>query len=97
MDIQLPVMNGLDAAKAIRAGAAGAERRDTPIVAMTAHAFKGSRERCLEAGMDDYIGKPFRPAELIAAVERWTLGAAPVESAPEPPAGAANRSSGHAE
>ncbi len=70
MDVQMPAMNGYEATKAIRA----AEQRTgghIPIVALTAHAMKGDREICLEAGMDDYIGKPINRAELIAALERW--------------------------
>ena len=68
MDVQMPEMDGFEATKMIRA-----RERDTgehvPIVAMTAHAMKGDRERCLEVGMDGYISKPLNPAELFEAVE----------------------------
>ncbi|MGH9688161.1 MAG: response regulator [Candidatus Acidiferrales bacterium] len=71
MDLQMPVMDGFEAIRAIRAK----ERRDgghLPIVALTAHAMQGDRERCLEAGADDYVTKPIRTAELFAAMERAT-------------------------
>jgi PAS domain S-box-containing protein len=70
MDVQMPVMNGYDATEAIRAR----ERltgQHIPIVALTAHAMKGDREICLKAGMDDYLGKPIHPRELVAVLERW--------------------------
>ena len=68
MDVQMPEMSGLEATAAIRAReqATGAH---VPIVAMTAHAMTGDRERCLEAGMDAYVSKPLRPDELLAAIE----------------------------
>ena len=71
MDVQMPGMDGLEATRLIRRRENGI--RHTPIFAMTAHAMKGDRERCLEAGMDGYIAKPLRPEELYAALE----GAAP--------------------
>jgi signal transduction histidine kinase/CheY-like chemotaxis protein len=65
MDVQMPVMDGLTASRRIRSTP---RWRDIPIVAMTAHAMRGDRERCLEAGMDDYLAKPVAPALLVEAV-----------------------------
>lgn len=76
MDVQMPVLGGLDATKAIRAREArrswamSGRWEATPIIAMTAHVMQGDRERCLEAGMDDYVSKPIQPAELFAAIDR---------------------------
>jgi PAS domain S-box-containing protein len=69
MDCQMPVMDGYEAARRIRAmeGAKGS----VPVVAMTAHAMSGDREKCLEAGMDDYIAKPISRSALVKALERW--------------------------
>ena len=69
MDIQMPEMNGWEATRAIRER----ERESgghIPIVAMTAHAMKGDEEKCLASGMDDYLTKPIRIAELLAALDR---------------------------
>jgi len=67
MDIQMPEMDGLKATAAIRERESHAGLH-TPIIAMTAHALKGDRERCLEAGMDGYVTKPIRPQDLYQAV-----------------------------
>jgi two-component system, sensor histidine kinase and response regulator len=68
MDCSMPVMDGYEATRAIRAAARHA---DTPIVAMTAHVQAGERERCLECGMDDYMSKPLRAAQLREVLTRF--------------------------
>jgi hypothetical protein len=68
MDMLMPVMDGLEATQRIRETEVG---RRTPIIAMTANAMEGDRERCLEAGMDDYIAKPIRADQLYEQLQRW--------------------------
>ena len=70
MDVSMPEMNGLEATGAIRALEEATGVR-VPIIGVTAHALKGDRERCLEAGMDDYLPKPISPKALLEKVERW--------------------------
>jgi CheY-like chemotaxis protein/HPt (histidine-containing phosphotransfer) domain-containing protein len=71
MDIQMPELNGFDAAAAIRALEAESGRQRTPIIALTANAMKGVVHRCLDAGMDGYLTKPVRRAHLIETVDHW--------------------------
>ena len=75
MDVQMPEMDGLEAAGEIRKQELLRKRDNLPeshipIVAMTAHAMVGDRERCLAAGMDDYVSKPIKSGDLFAAIDR---------------------------
>ena len=70
MDIQMPEMDGIEATKIIRNPESEVKNHNIPIIAMTAHALKGDRERMLDAGMDDYIAKPIRTKELAIVLER---------------------------
>jgi signal transduction histidine kinase/CheY-like chemotaxis protein len=88
MDVQMPEMDGFEATRRIRAEEAATGRR-TPIVALTAHAMKGDRERCLEAGMDDYVSKPLRAADLSEVLARVAgPGASSTDDPPEASASA---------
>ena len=71
MDVQMPVMDGLEATRRIRSLPPQSTGPFVPIIAMTAHAMRGDRERCLEAGMNDYISKPVTPDVLADVLERW--------------------------
>ena len=93
MDVQMPVMDGLEATRRIRQMPALAR---LPVLAMTAHALLTERQKCLDAGMNDHIAKPFDPAHLLALLESWIYRAgrpqpaaetpAPAPPLPEPPA-----------
>jgi len=98
MDVMMPEMDGLEATRAIRerqrSGAPNYSSRIV-IVALTAHAMQGDREKCLAAGMDDYLAKPIRPADVRQVIERWSSQngttrlaktAPAAEPAPTPPA-----------
>lgn len=71
MDVQMPEMDGLEATRRVRSPASSVLKRDVPIIAMTAGAMKGDREKCFEAGMDDYISKPVQTKELAECITRW--------------------------
>jgi len=75
MDCQMPVLDGFDATEAIRARERAQAGEGTaprvPIIAVTANALEGDRERCLAAGMDDYVSKPVRPADLARVLQQW--------------------------
>jgi PAS domain S-box-containing protein len=83
MDLQMPRLDGLAATRAIRAHAAQAR---LPIIAMTAHALVAERDHCLAAGMNDYVSKPFEPAELFALLARWLAGRSLVPDVASAPA-----------
>ncbi len=89
MDMQMPVMDGYETTRAIRHKethtAAGDDgRARVAIVAMTAHAMKGDREKCLQAGADDYLPKPLKKEELLALVEKWLTASGGPELPPAP-------------
>jgi two-component system, sensor histidine kinase and response regulator len=82
MDVQMPVMDGLTATRMIRESEARHPgRRRLPIMALTAYAMRGDRERCLAAGMDEYLTKPVKPEELSAALNRLVEAVASTEAA----------------
>ncbi len=72
MDCQMPVMDGFEATRQIRAQ----QRRHVPVIALTANAMEGEKERCTGAGMDDYLSKPVRPDELVAKLRQWIAASA---------------------
>ncbi|MBI3759716.1 MAG: response regulator, partial [Deltaproteobacteria bacterium] len=69
MDVQMPEMDGIEATRLIRHREMASGSRPIPVVAMTAHAMNGDRERCLEAGMDAYISKPIEAQSLLTSIE----------------------------
>jgi len=71
MDVVMPEMDGFDATAQIRNPESKVMNHHVPVIAMTAHAMKGDREKCLEAGMDDYISKPVKPQDLLEMIEKW--------------------------
>ncbi|RYU78862.1 PAS domain S-box protein [Hymenobacter persicinus] len=81
MDVQMPVMNGLEATAYLREQLG----LGTPIIALTANAIKGEREKCLQAGMNDYLSKPFQEEDLLKMLSRWTLGEVATESVVQEP------------
>ncbi|HRU01189.1 MAG TPA: response regulator, partial [Victivallales bacterium] len=71
MDVQMPVMDGFTATSEIRSGKVGEHNKNIPIIAMTAHALKGDKEKCIQAGMNDYISKPISPDEIKRVIENF--------------------------
>ncbi|CAA6806838.1 MAG: Unknown protein, partial [uncultured Thiotrichaceae bacterium] len=69
MDVSMPGMDGYEATRQIRSEA---RFTDLPVVALTAHAIEGERERCLAAGMNDYLSKPFELEQLQEKIQQWT-------------------------
>lgn len=71
MDCQMPIMDGYETTRRIRLGEAGKRNKDIPIIALTANALKDDRQKCIEAGMSDYISKPFEPDDLKRKLQDW--------------------------
>ena len=69
MDIEMPVMDGIEAAKRIRSGMAGGHNSEIPIIAMTAHVFEEMKEKCLSAGMNSFVSKPIRIEEINTIIK----------------------------
>ena len=70
MDCQMPTMDGFEASRKIRE----LDRKQPVIIAVTANALVGEREKCLEAGMNDYLSKPFQAEQLVGVVKKWAAG-----------------------
>ena len=67
----MPEMDGYEASQAVRNGKAGELYKDIPIIAMTANAMVGDKDKCIEAGMDDYVSKPIKPEVLFERLLQW--------------------------
>jgi two-component system sensor histidine kinase/response regulator len=80
MDVQMPVMDGMEATRVLRRNP---RWQNLPVIAMTAHAMNGDKERCLEAGMNAYIAKPVQPNHLISMIEKHLLPV-PLKAVPLP-------------
>ncbi|MEI8038246.1 MAG: ATP-binding protein, partial [Verrucomicrobiota bacterium] len=94
MDVQMPEMDGLVATRVIRDPQSAVRNHQVPIIAMTAHAMQGDLEKCLEAGMNDYVTKPVFPQALVEVLLKW-LPQEPNPARPAPAAGGAPRANPH--
>jgi signal transduction histidine kinase/DNA-binding response OmpR family regulator len=83
MDCQMPKMDGFEATRMLRLHELEMGRSRMPVIAMTANALSGDRERCIKVGMDDYVSKPVRREVLLATLARWTQRSAPARSQPQ--------------
>jgi len=83
MDIQMPEMDGFEATRRIRENVRFVR---LPIIAMTAHAMKGDRDRCLEAGMNDYVSKPIEPRQFLSVLAKWVKPRSSADGLPKRPA-----------
>jgi len=90
MDVQMPVLDGYEATRIIRKPNSNVLNPDVTIIAMTAHALQGDREKCIEAGMNDYVSKPITPQALVEVLDRWLKDKPRVEPVPEMSAPAIN-------
>ncbi|MBI5586110.1 MAG: response regulator [Deltaproteobacteria bacterium] len=95
MDVQMPVLDGMEATRQIRDPRSAVRNHRIPIIAMTANVMQGDREKCLEAGMNDYVPKPISPPALAEALEKWlpretdvSLEPAPGAASGQPPVAA---------
>ena len=91
MDVQMPEMDGLEATRRIRDPGSPVRDHAIPVIAMTAHAMRGDKERCLEAGMNDYLSKPVIPKDLEMMIRKWANPDDRGLSAPRPPAQTAGK------
>ncbi len=82
MDVQMPEMDGYQATKIIRSGIYKLKNQSVPIIAMTAHALEGDKEKCIEAGMDDYLSKPVVMEQLVEILEKWLPDKIMIETEP---------------
>jgi CheY-like chemotaxis protein len=80
MDVQMPLMDGLEATRIIRDKASKVKDHNIPIIAMTAHAMQGDKDECLQAGMNDYVSKPIQPHELFDSIERQIADQGPANA-----------------
>ena len=95
MDVQMPVMDGLEATRLIRSPHSAVRNHQVPIIALTAHAMRSDRDKCFEAGMNDYVSKPVSPQALLEALNRWLPeGAAEASALPGPGPAALAREEG---